>query len=119
MILTSDVTHLIGMPPGEYQYMGQKVIKTIDGLVRNPVLDNLAGASLPLKKGVETLMEYTGCTLADAINMASKNVARIYSLSDRGTLSAGARADLILFEKKNDKIMIKETWVAGRCVYEA
>jgi N-acetylglucosamine-6-phosphate deacetylase len=119
MILTSDVTHLIGMPPGEYVYLGARVIKTIDGLVKNPELDCLAGASLPLKKGLETMMDYTGCSLGEAVNLAARNVARIYNLSDRGAIGPGKRADLILFKNKGNKITIKETYVKGVCVFRA
>jgi N-acetylglucosamine-6-phosphate deacetylase len=117
MILTSDVNHLIGLTPGKYVYMGAEVIYTEDGLVKNPELDCLAGASLPLKKGVGTMMNFIGCSLANAINMASRNVAGIYGLVDRGTLDPGKRADIIMFEKKGNHIIIKETWVKGKRVF--
>jgi N-acetylglucosamine-6-phosphate deacetylase len=117
IILTSDVNHLIGLTPGKYVYMGAEVIYTEDGLVKNEELNCLAGASLPLKKGVETMMNFTGCSLANAINMASKNVAGIYGLKNRGSLLPGKRADIILFEKKGNQILIKETWVKGQKVF--
>lgn len=117
LILTSDVNHLIGMPPGDYIYMGSKVIMTNDRLVKNFELDCLAGASLPLKKGVETMMDYTGCSLGEAVNLASTNVARIYDMNDRGALTAGKRADLIIFEKKGNQLIIKETYVKGTRVF--
>lgn len=117
IILTSDVNHLIGLTPGKYVYMGAEVIYTEDGLVKNEELNCLAGASLPLKKGVETMMNFTGCSLANAINMASKNVAEIYCLKNRGSLLPGKRADIILFEKKGNQILIKETWVKGQKVF--
>ena len=117
LILTSDVNHLIGLTPGKYVYMGAAVIYTEDGLVKNPELDCLAGASLPLKKGIETMMNFTGCSLANAIKMASGNVAEIYGLHDRGSLTPGKRADIIMFEKKGNQIIIKETWVKGIKVF--
>ncbi len=116
IILTSDVNHLIGMPPGKYMYLGSEVVYTEDGLVKNPVLNCLAGASMPLKKGVETMMNYTGCTLGEAIDMATGNVARIYSLNDRGSLESGKRADLILFEMEGNRLNIKQTMTNGRIV---
>jgi len=119
LILTSDVNHLIGMPPGKYVYMGSEVIYTEDGLVKNEELNCLAGASLPLKKGVETMMSFTGCSLSNAIRMASGNVARIYGLEDRGSLSPGKRADIILFEKIGNQVIIKETWLNGKQVFSA
>ena len=116
MVITSDVNHLIGMPPGKYMYFGSEVVYTEDGLVKNPVLNCLAGASMPLKKGVETMMNYTGCPLGEAINMATVNVARIYNLKDRGSLEAGKRADLILFERDGNRLNIKQTLINGRNV---
>ena len=117
LILTSDVNHLIGLAPGKYVYMGGEVIYTKDGLVKNAELDCLAGASMPLKKGVETMMNFTGCSLANAINLASGNVARIYGLKDRGSLNPGQRADIIIFERNGNQIIIKETRVKGIRVF--
>lgn len=114
IILTSDVTHLTGMNPGKYVYFGSEVVLTGDGLIKNPVLNCLAGASLPLARGVGTMMNYTGCSPGEAIRMASTNAARTYGLADRGELEKGKRADLILFELKDNCIDIKETFKSGR-----
>lgn len=116
IILTSDVTHLIGMKPGKYMYLGSEVIYTDDGLIKNPLLNVLAGASFPIRRGVENIMKFTGCSLGEAINLATKNVAGVCKLSDRGSLEAGKRADLILFEKEGNNITIKQTWVNGKIV---
>ncbi len=114
IVLTSDVTHLAGMNPGNYFYFGSEVVLTADGLIKNPVLNCLAGASLPLSKGVGTMMSHTGCTLGEAIRMASSNAARIYGLDDRGVLAPGKRADLILFELKDNILIIKEVFKSGK-----
>jgi N-acetylglucosamine-6-phosphate deacetylase len=113
LILTSDVNHLIGMPPGDYIYMGSKVILTDEGLVMNPELNCLAGASLPLIKGIENMMSYTGCSLGVAVNLASRNVARVLAIDNRGNLARGKRADLILLEKNENRLQIKKTYLRG------
>ena len=118
IILTSDVTHLIGMTPGRYIFLGSDIILTDDGLIKNPVLNCLAGASMPLRTGVENMMKFTGCTLGEAVNMASANVARVCGFSDRGLLASGKRADLILFEKIDNEIKIKHIWVKGKEVIQ-
>ncbi len=117
MILTSDVNHLIGMTPGKYIFLGSEVVYTDDGLVKNPKLNCLAGASLPLRTGVETMMNYTGCSLGEAIKMVSGNVAHIYDLKDRGILAPGKRADIILFELNDNQLIIKKTFLSGELVY--
>jgi N-acetylglucosamine-6-phosphate deacetylase len=102
------------MIPGKYNFLGSEVVLTDEGLIQNPVLNCLAGASLPLITGVGNVMRFTGCTLGEAVNMASGNVTRIYNLSDRGSLTPGKRADLILFEKNDNGIKIKHVWVKGK-----
>lgn len=117
IILTSDVIYLSGMTPDKYTFLESEVILTPEGLLYNPVLQCLAGASFPLKKGVENVMNFTGCSLTNAINMASRNVAGIFNLNDRASLVKGKRADIILFERKGNEIRIKQTWLKGKLVF--
>ncbi len=118
IFLISDVSPLIGMPPGTYNYLGSEVVYTKDGFLRNPKMNCLAGASQPIRRGVEKMIEYTGCSLAQAINMATKNVARACHLYDRGILQPGKRADLILFKFKDNKLVILKTIVKGRIAFQ-
>jgi N-acetylglucosamine-6-phosphate deacetylase len=119
MILTSDVVYLAGMAPGKYTFLESEVILTQDGMLLNQELDCLAGASFPLIKGVENIMIFTGCSLADAINMASGNVAEAYNLHDRGKLNPGRRADIIMFERMGNQLKINQTFQGGKLVYKA
>ena len=119
IILTSDVIYLGGMPPGRYSFLGSDVVLTEDGMLINPELNVLAGASFPLKKGVENMMSFTKCTLSAAVKMASQNASRTYKLIDRGTLESGTRADLILFEKHGSQIKIEKTFLRGKLVFKA
>ena len=119
LILTSDVIYLAGMAPGKYTFLESEVILTEEGMLLNAELNCLAGASFPLKKGVENMMNFTGCSLTKAINMASANVARIYNLDDRGTLAPGKRADLILFKREGNQLQIKKTYLNGKLVFSA
>jgi N-acetylglucosamine-6-phosphate deacetylase len=117
LILISDVTHFIGMNPGEYEYMGNMVKLNDEGIIMVPGLNCLAGASMPLKKGVETMIKSVGCALGQALNFATGNVARVLGLNDRGNLEPGKRADLILFEFSGAEVLIKKTFVKGKLVY--
>ena len=119
IILTSDVIFLAGMAPGKYSFLESEVNLTSEGMIINTELNCLAGAFFPLKKGVENIMNFTGCSLTNAINMASGNVARIYGLNDRGALTAGKRADIIQFERNRNEFMIRKTFLNGKSVFEA
>lgn len=118
IILTSDITYLAGMPAGRYQFGGSDVILTEDGMLKSAGQDVLAGATFPLLKGVENMRRFTGCTLAEAITMASVNVAVALGLTDRGRLETGLRADLILFDDKAGNLTLRKCYVAGNAVPE-
>jgi N-acetylglucosamine-6-phosphate deacetylase len=119
-IITSDVTSYASMPPGRYITEGGDTIElTPEGMLRYPAQNVLYGSASPIKKGVENVMKVTGCTLGQAIGMASTNPARLYHLTDRGEIRQGMRADIILFTLKDSRIEIKKTIVAGKVVYES
>jgi N-acetylglucosamine-6-phosphate deacetylase len=120
IIITSDVSPLGGLTPGRYlNVVGDTLELTPDGAVMYPAQKVLSGSGSALPKGVGNVMKVTGCTLAQAIQMASTNPAKFYGLKDRGELKTGMRADLILFTMDDFKMDIRKTIVAGEVVYQA
>ncbi len=119
IILTSDITMLAGMPPGDYVWDGKDVVLTPEGIIRLPKENVFAGASLPLIVGVGNMMQFTGCGLKEAIDMATKNPAGLYNFNDRGAIEAGKRADLIVFGLDDNKLEIQKTIVAGEVKYNS
>lgn len=120
MILTSDVSPLGGLPPGKYLNAVGDTLEVIpEGVVIYPAQKVLSGSASALPKGVGNVMKVTGCSLAQVIQMASTNPARLYGLKDRGEIKPGLRADLILFTMENFKMNIKKTMVAGDIVYDS
>jgi N-acetylglucosamine-6-phosphate deacetylase len=118
-IITSDVTHYAALKPGEYvTETGETIELTEEGMLRYPAQNVLYGSASPITKGVGHIMEVTGCTLADAVQMASTNPARLFGLDDRGTLTPGKRADIILFKLEDFKVEILSTYVKGELVYK-
>lgn len=118
LILTSDVIYLAGMAPGKYTFLESEVLLTEEGMLKNTALNCLAGASFPLKSGVGNMMKFTGCSMEEAINMASGNVSHVYGLTDRGSLAPGKRADLITFDMDGDQLRIKKTYLNGELVFQ-
>jgi N-acetylglucosamine-6-phosphate deacetylase len=118
-IITSDVTSYAALEPGEYTTdTGETIELTEDGMLRYPAQNVLYGSASPITKGVGHIMEVTGCTLADAVQMASTNPAKLYGLDDRGKLEPGMRADIILFNLENSEVKVQKTYVEGELVYE-
>lgn len=118
-IITSDVTHYAALEPGEYKTStGETIELTKEGMLRLPSQNVLYGSASPITKGVGFVMKVTGCTLADAVQMASTNPAKLYNLNDRGVIEPGKRADLVLFTLDNFQVNIRKTWVKGELVYD-
>lgn len=119
-IITSDVTSYAALEPGEYKTeTGETIELTKEGMLRYPAQNVLYGSASPITKGVGHVMKVTGCTLAEAVQMASTNPSKLYGLDDRGELLPGRRADLILFTLDDYKVNIKKTFVNGVLVYQA
>lgn len=118
IVIISDITELAGMPAGEYTWDDRKVVVTGEGKITYPEQDVLAGASFPITRGIGNVMRFTGCSLADAIHMATRNPARLNHLRDRGEIKVGMRADLILFKLHDNRLDIQKTIVAGQVVYK-
>ncbi len=119
-IVTSDVTNYGSLPTGFYiSEEGDSIEITPEGKLWNMAQNGLYGSASALTKGVGNIMKFTGCTLADAVQMASTNPAKLYNLNDRGKLEPGMRADIILFSLEDFSIHIQQTWVKGNLVYDA
>lgn len=118
-IITSDVTSYAALEPGQYKTETGEIIElTKQGKLYYPAQNVLYGSASPITKGVGHIMEVTGCSLADAVQMASTNPAKLYNLNDRGTLEEGKRADIILFTLDDFKVNIQKTFVKGELVYD-
>ena len=119
-IITSDVTGFAGLPPGNYKNEeGETIELTKEGMLRYPAQNVLYGSASPISRGVTHIMKVTGCSLGEAVQMASTNPAKLYGLTDRGSIEPGKRADLILFESGDSELTIRKTWVAGNLVYDS
>lgn len=119
IILISDMTSFAGLPPGQYKIKtGETIEKTPDGNLKfSGQAGGLYGSASTLLKGVMNMMKVTGCGLANAIQMATHNPARLHHLNDRGKIEPGKRADLILFTMDDFNMKIIETIVKGNVVF--
>jgi N-acetylglucosamine-6-phosphate deacetylase len=117
-ILTSDVTSYATLKPGIYQEKtGEFIELTKEGLLHFPAQKCLYGSASPLTKGIEHIVKITGCSLSEAIQMATLNTAKLLELNHLGELKQGKRADMIIFNLENEKMVIHKTIVAGKEVY--
>lgn len=113
LLLVSDAMRAKCMQDGCYELGGQSV-SVKDG--KATLADGtLAGSILSLPEAIRNMMKFTGCTLEDAIHMASYNPANKLKLSGKkGTIEVGKDADLAVLNKHLD---VKLTMVGGRVVF--
>lgn len=117
-ILVSDISRLAGMPPGTYSGFRKEIVVTKEGAIMIPSENVLAGASFLVTKGIENIIQFTGCSLKEAIDMTTINPAKAFDLKDRGEIKEGKRADLVYFKFDNGKLEILKTIVGGTVVYD-
>ncbi len=120
-VLTSDAVRFAGIPAGRYEFGGLAVDLLESGRVQVAGTPYLAGAGDPLVRGVENAVRFAGIPLAAAWRLASANPAQLLGLTDRGSLAAGARADIVRCEwdAEECRLDVRETLVAGQIAYAA
>ena len=120
-ILISDSTALAGIPPGEYQFVGQPVELTSDRCVRLAGTEYLAGSAIELARGVENSVRFAEITLKEAISLATLQPARLLGVEENiGSMDENNQPNLILFEWNDAtcEIDLIATILAGQVVYQ-
>jgi N-acetylglucosamine-6-phosphate deacetylase len=112
--LVTDAMMAMGMGPGHYTLGDRKVI--VDTSVARLNAETLAGSILQMDTAVRNMIEYTGCSLAEALTMASATPARVLGLQSKGRLAENCDADLVIFDKS---LRIEMTIVRGEIVYKS
>ncbi|MFB5190676.1 N-acetylglucosamine-6-phosphate deacetylase [Alicyclobacillus fastidiosus] len=119
-ILVSDMVDLSGLEPGEYKtHIGGDVVLTPEGklhLKDQPLL--LAGSVQTQRQGVWNLQKKQLCGLREAWDMASVRPATYLDLPTKQGLEAGAPADIVVFELRDEDIQIVRTVKQGFVLYE-
>ncbi len=114
-ILTCDAAGLAGCPPGVYSEGSIDVEILEDGrIVIAGQRQLLAGSSLETGTCVSNAISFAGVSLREAIEMASRNPARLLGFEEF-RLRRGSRADLMLFHvsPENNRLRIVATIAAG------
>lgn len=110
MELVTDAMRAKGMPEGKYDLGGQTVTVK-NGQARIPA-GNLAGSVLKFSKAFTNIMKFTGCSINDAVQMASVNQAREFHLKRKGILEQDHDADFNVLD--NGTLSLLETYSLGK-----
>jgi N-acetylglucosamine-6-phosphate deacetylase len=113
IMLVTDAISALGLPYGRYSVGDTAVV--VDETGARTTADVLAGSVLRFDEAVRNLIEFTGCTLADASISASATPARLARRDDIGRIAIGCLADIVLLDEANRVVM---TVVDGRVVFD-
>lgn len=113
--LVTDSMRGAGMPEGPSLLGGladgQEVIIE-DGVAKMPDRTCFAGSVATADRLVRTMVNLAGCSLEDAVRMASTNPAEIMGIDgSKGSLEVGKDADIVIFD---DNINVSATIVNGK-----
>ncbi|MED4977315.1 N-acetylglucosamine-6-phosphate deacetylase [Heyndrickxia faecalis] len=104
----TDAMRAKGLPDGESELGGQKVlVKNGEARLENGAL---AGSILKMDDAFRNIMKFTGCSIAEAVQMTSVNQAREFGLEQKGCLAAGKDADFVLLD---EQLQVKTTYHLG------
>ncbi len=110
--IVTDAMTALGMPPGAYGLGDFEV--TVDETSARLKNGTLAGSILRMDQAVRNMMTFCGCSLQEAVNSASLNVARLIKAPHKGRILPGADADLVLLDAE---AQIVSTFAKGRQVF--
>jgi len=111
LILITDSMRAGCMRDGIYDLGGQKVkVKEQKATLSN---GTLAGSVLSLNMAIRNLLNYTKCSLVEAISTVTTIPAKKLDIN-KGSLKVGFDADIVIFDKDID---VKTTIINGRIKY--
>ena len=118
LILISDSTGLSGCPPGHYPWGNTSVEIRPDGSLVLSGTPYLAGAGFLLDRDIARFVEYTGSSLAEAVECCNDTPARLLGF-EKNSIEAGAAANFTLFRYTpgDAGLRVEKTLLEGDEIY--
>lgn len=114
--LVTDAMSLIGLKDGTYGWGDQFIVKKGSHLFLQGT-DTIAGSGTDLPTCVRNLVEWTGCTLAEAVKTVTNNPSNSLGLqSSKGYLNVGCDADLCVLDTNGN---LTQVFKLGVKVFDA
>jgi len=114
-----------GNEPGVYDTgWGYPIKVSADGAARinDPAhrgYGTLSGSCLTMDRAMSNVMKWLSGPEPDVWRLGTSSPAAVLGLKTKGTLLPPADADLVLWNCVAKRLRVVQTWVGGRCVYEA
>ncbi len=113
MMAITDGVAVAGMPEGSTALLGGRQIR-VDKSAAYLEDGTLAGSVTTMDRVFRFLVRDVGLSLVDAAHLCSTTPAAELNLTDLGTITKGAIADLVVLDRD---FHVRQTYVAGRLVF--
>jgi N-acetylglucosamine-6-phosphate deacetylase len=100
-VLITDAISATGMPDGLYRLGGLEVEVRGNTCLAD---GRLAGSVLTMDRAVVNVMRFTGCSLEQAVRLATQNPARTAGCNARGVIQVGRAADFVVLTTKGEVV---------------
>lgn len=114
LCLVTDAIRAKCMGDGAYELGGHTVtVRKGKAILKD---DTLAGSTLRMPQAIKNMMNFSHCSLGEAINFGSLNPARILKIDDRkGSIEVSKDADLVVL---NPELSVKLTMRGGKTIFK-
>ncbi|KAH7019282.1 N-acetylglucosamine-6-phosphate deacetylase [Ilyonectria destructans] len=126
-ILVTDAMHLVGLADGSYPWTNGEhtcnIIKKGSKLLLEGS-ETIAGSSITLLECVNNFLQWSGTSIPQALGAVTSTPAAMLGLQGvKGTLDAGADADLVVLSEETvggcRRLVLDEVWKFGQRVCRA
>lgn len=104
LTLVTDAMAALGMQPGRYRLGDLEV--TVDQTSARLPDGTLAGSILTQDTALKNLMDFTGCTLVEALPSLTQTPAQVLNLPSKGRIRPGGDADLTLLTPQGEVVAV-------------
>ncbi|MCC6682673.1 MAG: amidohydrolase family protein [Phycisphaeraceae bacterium] len=121
--LITDSNIGAGLPSGIYETTCKYPVRISEGdaarvhLPGDPRHNLLAGSSLTMDRGMNNLLNWINSPIEQVFFMGTSTPARIAGLQNKGEISPGRDADLVLWSIDHRSLVVEQTWSLGQIVY--
>lgn len=109
--IITDAMRAKGLPDGRYELGGQPVSLKNETVMLDD--GTLAGSALTMDRAFRNIIQYTGCSIEEAVKMTSVNQAREFHLTQKGAIAPTKDSDFVLLD---EHLQVVSTFTKGRKV---
>lgn len=116
LVLVTDAISALGLSVGHVHKIGEQLIDVRPEGAFLSGTDTLCGSIASMDQCVRNLINFTGCSIVEAIECATLHPAQVLNLSNtKGNLAFGSDADFLFLDSD---LNVTQTFIGGKSVWK-